>query len=172
MSIGCIIQVFTNSQSSGNDRLVLLCIADEADDEGRNAFPSIRRLAGKANCHTDTVIECIKRLEARGELEVIRPEKQGRGRYNKYKVLLRNIGIPDVSDRGSVTGSVEGLVRTQPRQSDDQSAPKGPSIRALSDRYGSYPQGSFQPERCDCGDCDAGWIENEDGIVTKCPNAA
>jgi hypothetical protein len=159
------IRVFELSGSSGNDRVILLAIADEADDDGRNAFPSIRRLAMKANCHTDTVVEAIKRLEGLGELEVVRPERQGRGRFNRYKVLLGNIGKTDLSNDGLViTGSVEGLVRTQPRQKSDQPAPKLTPTRAIT----SFPQGSFQPTRCECGSCVGGWIEQDDGSVTGC----
>lgn len=59
MSIKCMVYVFWNSQSSGNDRLVLLAIADEADDEGRDAFPSIRRIATKTRLSTvSNVLEC------------------------------------------------------------------------------------------------------------------
>lgn len=167
MSVGCMIEVFRNSKSSGNDRLVLLAIADEADDEGRNAFPSVRRLAAKANCHTETVTESLKRLEALGELEVTRPERQGRGRFNRYKVLLAGMsGNSDPSDRGLVMGSVMGSARTGPRQSDEQSAPKWDLPRAIS-----QPQGSFQPERHECDECVGSWVELDDGSVAQCRNA-
>jgi hypothetical protein len=154
VSIRCIIEVFTNSQSAGNDRLVLLAIADEADDEGRNAFPSIRRLASKANCHPDTVIECIKRLEGLGELNVVRPEKQGRGRFNKYKVLLPglNLGDSDLSSPGFVEGSVEGLVRTQSGQSSTRSGSKQANVRPFPgpvDKWGRRPL---------CEECE-GWLD-------------
>jgi hypothetical protein len=162
MSIGCIIQVFQHSASSGNDRLVLLCIADEADDEGSNAFPSIRRIADKANCHTDTVVECIKRLEALGELEVKRPDTPGRGRFNRYRVILGNLGISDISDRGSIYGSVEGLVRTQPRQKEHQPAPKQDDTRAKTDGFARFPQ-----PRPWCDACEAtGRTKNDDGDFT------
>lgn len=95
VSIQCMMHVWWNSLTSGNDRLVLLAIADEADDEGQNAFPSVRRVAEKVNCHTATVLRCIVNLERANELEVVRPLTRGRGRLNKYKILMAPIPTPD-----------------------------------------------------------------------------
>jgi len=64
--------VWTHSQSGGADRLVLLAIADNADDDGGNAWPSIDTLAGKANVSSRTVQRCIDRLVGLGELRVER----------------------------------------------------------------------------------------------------
>jgi hypothetical protein len=87
--------VWWNSTTSGNERLVLLAIADEADDDGRNAFPSVRRLAGKVNCHPATILRAVVRLEKSGELSVIRPESPAPGRGNRYRIHLRPIPPPE-----------------------------------------------------------------------------
>ncbi len=87
--------VWRNSKATGNDRLVLLAIADEANDKGNNAFPSVRRLASKANCSKNTVTDSIKRLEALRELVAHRPEKQGRGRFNTYEVVMERVQDSD-----------------------------------------------------------------------------
>lgn len=94
MSIGSLMHVWWNSDSSGNDRLVLLAIADEADDTGRNASPSVRRIAQKVNCHTATVMRSIEHLEGAGELSVVRPEPRGRGRMNSYRLNIEPIPTP------------------------------------------------------------------------------
>src|SRR5690349_12504074 len=94
MSISCMMHVWWNSPSEGNARLVLLAIADEADDEGRNAFPTVRRIAQKVNCHTATVLRAIIQLEKSCELEIIRPERKAKGRGNKYRVLMQAIPSP------------------------------------------------------------------------------
>ncbi len=137
MSIDAVVAVFKHSAAKGNERLVLLCIADEADDEGRNAFPSIRRIAMKANCHPDTVIECVKALELMGELEVKRPLKQGRGHFNKYKVLLGNLGMSDPSEtrKGRMDGAKRsdeapekvGPIRTNP-STDPSTNPRNENV--------------------------------------------
>lgn len=88
MSVRASAFVFHESPSTGNDRLVLLSLADEADDDGRNAYPSQDRLALKARIARRTVQRALARLEAGGELLVKRPERQGRGQHNRYVLTL------------------------------------------------------------------------------------
>lgn len=84
--------VFAESDATGNDRLVLLAIADEADDDGTKAFPSIDRLAAKCRIPTRTVRRCLVRLEEAESLRVVRPEQKGRGHHNVYTVLMPEAG--------------------------------------------------------------------------------
>jgi len=157
---------------------VLLCIADEADDEGRNAFPSIERIAAKANCHKDTVLECIKRLEGIGELEVLRPSTPGRGRFNRYRVLVGKYGNSDHSSPGSIEGSVEGYVRTDPTQNDEQSDLLTAPVRPFREKPRAYPQdglGRMPEPRPWCDVCEGtGRARNEAGEFTfeACPDCA
>lgn len=88
MSVTVTTYVFEHSESRGNDRLVLHAIADEANDDGTNAFPGIKRIAHKVRLPERTVMRCLDRLETAAELEVIRPEKRGRGHHNTYRVLM------------------------------------------------------------------------------------
>lgn len=46
--------------------VVLISLADEADDEGRNAWPSQERLATRARCSVRTVQRRLRALEDRG----------------------------------------------------------------------------------------------------------
>ena len=71
MSVKIMQQVFERSASKGNDRLVLLALADEANDEGTNAWPSINTIAFKAGGIDErTARRCIRNLEELGELRV------------------------------------------------------------------------------------------------------
>lgn len=88
MSLACMVWVLYHSAAEGNDRLVLLSIADEADDDGRNAFPGVERIADKARVHPSTAMRAVARLEATGELLVRRPDRNGRGRHNRYVVCM------------------------------------------------------------------------------------
>ncbi len=97
MSLRCLTWVFHESPAEGFDRLVLLAIADEADDEGGNAFPSQRRLARKAKVGLGSVPAIIRRLEDAGMLRVERPEKPAPGRVNHYQILLPNRSAPEQS---------------------------------------------------------------------------
>lgn len=85
MSVSVMTWVWRQSTATGNDRLVLLAIADAADDEGRNAWPSIATLAAKTRLDERTVRRIVRRLETEGHIEV---DRAGGGRYsNTYRVL-------------------------------------------------------------------------------------
>lgn len=94
MSVKIVQQVFERSLSKGNDRLVLIAIADEANDEGTNAWPSLDTIAFKAGGIDErTARRCIRNLEELGELRVDlnaggNAEWRGDRRPNLYTVLL------------------------------------------------------------------------------------
>lgn len=78
--------VWKHSQSGGTDRLVLLAIADCANDEGENAWPSMQTLCKKTGLSERTVQGRIQALCALGELTVeLRAGKHG---TNLYRVLM------------------------------------------------------------------------------------
>lgn len=82
--------VWDYSEARGNDRLVLLPIADQADDLGLNAYPSQRRIARKARVSQSTVSRAVARLEGAGELLVLRPDGPSRGLTGtaRYAVVM------------------------------------------------------------------------------------
>jgi len=55
MSIRVMTWVWDNSTVGGNERLCLLAIADNAADDGRNAWPSLATLARKTRLDERTV---------------------------------------------------------------------------------------------------------------------
>lgn len=61
-----------------------LCIY--ANKEGM-AFPAVRTLAEKLSIGFDTVLRAIKKMESEGLIKVTRPEKQGRGHFNRYLIV-------------------------------------------------------------------------------------
>ena len=76
--------VWKTSRQTGSALLLLLAIADIADDEGV-AWPGINRLAEKTRLDKRTVYRLLSKLQAEGELEI----SSGRGRRhtNHYRVL-------------------------------------------------------------------------------------
>jgi hypothetical protein len=88
MSVRAVTWVLHESQSTGNDRLTLIVIADEADNDGRNAWPGTERISRLARVPKRTVLRCLQRLEAAGELLILRPEVAGRGRHNRYALTM------------------------------------------------------------------------------------
>jgi DNA-binding Lrp family transcriptional regulator len=59
-------------------KLVLMLLADNANDEGTHCFPSIRRLAHEVGCSTRTIITIIRELEAIGVVKTL-------SKGNQYK---------------------------------------------------------------------------------------
>jgi hypothetical protein len=86
MSVVCQTWVWQRSKTTGNDRLLLLAIADCADDDGDNAWPSVETLADKATCSERTVQRRIQHLEEIGCLTVIRGA--GRNGTHRYRVHM------------------------------------------------------------------------------------
>jgi hypothetical protein len=68
MSVQAMTWVFERSDSNGNARLVLLSIANHADREGANAWPSLETIAVESRCSTATVKRAIAELRSIGEL--------------------------------------------------------------------------------------------------------
>src|SRR5690606_1792305 len=69
-------------------RLVLLAIADNADDAGSNAWPSVRTLAHKTRLDARTVQRVVRRLCEGGHLKVT--PSAGRGGANLYQVVMHH----------------------------------------------------------------------------------
>ena len=86
MSVKVMSWVWDHSRAKGAQRLVLLAVADHANDDGLDAFPSLARLARKTGMTERGVHKAIGALVALGELQVT--AGGGRGRSNRYRVLM------------------------------------------------------------------------------------
>ena len=84
MSIKVMAEVWESSSAKGGARLVLLALADFANEEGY-CYPSIERLALKSALTGRNVQLILRNLETRGELVVLLGA--GRGNVNAYWVL-------------------------------------------------------------------------------------
>ena len=88
MSIRAMQAVFDSSQQKAGHRLVLLTIANCANDDGV-AWPSLDHLAAMCNATRGYVKDAIKALCSAGELEVItRTAVSGASRSNYYHILV------------------------------------------------------------------------------------
>lgn len=94
MSVRVMAWVWDQSESEGNDRLVLLAIADCASDDGGNAYPSVATLVRKTKTSERTVQRAIKSVVQLGELTVF-PQSGPKG-CNRYRVNMtpRQIDTP------------------------------------------------------------------------------
>src|SRR6266568_7718004 len=94
MSIAVMNWVWANSPTSGNERLVLLALADACSrDDGTGCWPSAATIARKANISDRTVRRVITRLEAEGHLIVHRGGGRA-GSTNSDTVMTGPCGSP------------------------------------------------------------------------------
>lgn len=70
------------------EKYVLLCLADHADHDGNNVFPSIGLIAWKTDYSERRIQELMRRLERKGLLVKVE-EQFGRGRTVKYRIDLQ-----------------------------------------------------------------------------------
>jgi helix-turn-helix protein len=86
MSVKVMTWVLEHSTSTLAARLVLIAIADNAGDDGAEAYPSVATIARKARVGERTVQESIPKLVKLGELEV--SYNAGPRGANRYRVIM------------------------------------------------------------------------------------
>lgn len=85
--------VWHHSGARGGARLVLLAIADAADADGSNAWPTLQTIAAKCQMTGRNVRRCVAELVEAGELRVDynaggRPDTPADRRPNRYTVVM------------------------------------------------------------------------------------
>jgi len=86
MSVRVMSWVWEQSKAEPTDRLVLLAIADCANDAGAEAYPSMATLVKKTGLHERSVQRSVKHLVDIGELS-IQPHAGPRG-CNRYRIRM------------------------------------------------------------------------------------
>lgn len=95
MSVAMISRVWKHSSQSGGPLLVLLAIADYADDHGR-AYPSVPALMAKARLSERSVQYALRRLASSAELHVA--TQAGPHGCNLYQILVAEPPPSDTAD--------------------------------------------------------------------------
>lgn len=101
MSLRAIEWAFTKSQSTGSARLVLLVLADHADQDGF-CWPGWARIAHRTKCGRTTIARALNELEQSGEIQ--RVTRGGGFVSTKYRMLMPEDG-PEEQERPSETGA-------------------------------------------------------------------
>lgn len=112
-----------HSKAGGSDRLVLLAIADQADDDGLNAWPSYATIAERCLISERTAQRCVQKLEEMGELAVERragPAREGatHQRANVYSFPAYRLFAAQEKRRHSDTSSENKEVTRRARRGD------------------------------------------------------
>lgn len=88
MSLSVLTWVWSQCQAvKGNNRLALLALADEANDDGYS-FPGYSTISRKINASQSCAIDCVTRLELAELILVRRPDVTGPGQHNEYLVVM------------------------------------------------------------------------------------
>jgi hypothetical protein len=127
-------RVWEHSQCKGSELLLLLAIADHANDDGY-AFPSVATLAQKTRLSRRQVLRVIQHVEAMGELEVIRAPNK----CNRYVVKRPATTLGDKMSPGSYP------------QGSDKMSPPGSDILSLPGDIAMSPEPSYNHQYIDGG---------------------
>ena len=86
MSISVMSLVWKRANVSDYDLLILLALADWADDDGENCYPKIDTISLKTRISRRTVFDSLKRLEK--DKYITRISGPGAGHKNEYIVNI------------------------------------------------------------------------------------
>lgn len=137
MSIELMTIVWKTDVSGARTRLVLLALADSANDEG-TCWPSTATIARKAGCSVSVARDAVAKLEADGLLERERRDRKDGGQGSNYVHLNREVlesRIPPPETRRPPAGN------PAPPPAGDQAAPPPETRR---ENHKENPQ-SFDP---------------------------
>ena len=124
MSVKVMTEVWEHSEAEGTARLVLLALADHADDETRSCWPSIGRIAKKCRVHKDTARRHLHALQELGEIRIEdqkggTPKTSGGRRPNRY--VIRSYPVNPSQSATPCLGATPDLASVQcqaPRRRD------------------------------------------------------
>lgn len=75
----------------GSELLLMLALADHADDTGDRIYPSVQTMARKTRMSERTVQYLLRRMQERGWLLLVEPGG-GRNRTARYRIVIEAIG--------------------------------------------------------------------------------
>lgn len=82
--------VWAYADCGGSELLVLLALADFADDDGENIYPSMATLARKCRLSESQTRRIVQSLIKKGAIEVVEVGgwEHGRNRSNRYRIVV------------------------------------------------------------------------------------
>ena len=110
MSIRVMTQVWGSGRFDGNQLLLLLVLADFADDGGGNVFPSLQKMAEKTRAARGTVQRNLRELAKDGVLlEVRRPTRNFPA---EYRIMLAKLRPQGPTPQGRHLRQMRGVMVT------------------------------------------------------------
>lgn len=143
MSIKIMSLVWEKSKHHGSALLLMLALADHADDKGR-CWPGMTSLGLKTRMGRRNVVRLMERLEKSGE--VIVEVRGGQSASNRYRINVDLLGSDQLitSDHTDTTPSVQAITRVVSKRSHESSLTvskpsRKPSAEKKADNNGLYP---------------------------------
>lgn len=145
MSVYVMSWVWKQSDLTPGDKFLLLAIADSADDDGSNAWPTVATLARKISASESTVHRRLAKLAEAGWIKI---EKNAGGsakvradrRPNMYTVLMTGSQSDTPSPPRGVTGDGHGVSSgTERGVTDDTQPVLDPSVEPPSGGKAAAP---------------------------------
>ena len=150
--------VWEHSPAQGSELLLLLALADFADDHGMNAYPSVARLARKCRIDRRTVQRILRRITEKGLLSTVGSTSGGRGRANRYRVVMSNISDAETAaDRRPI----EQQSAADRRPLEPETAADRPPLQQKRAAFDTPKGGTTMPPD------PSGTVSNEGGYVTR-----
>lgn len=180
-------RVWDETRFKSNELLVMLCLADHANDEGV-CWPSYERIAGRARCSRRTAIRIVLALSNEGWIEIKRRRTGPKENCsNVFRLNLENTGdklapvetpfddeIPPMGDKSEMMGdkTPQGQVTQLCHPNHKEPSIEPSSVRS-STRTKDFPDFDEVYEYlCDLGDlnvihaaaCAERWLQSVESI--------
>ena len=170
MSVEVMAWVLNHSPTTGTDKIVLLGIANHADEHGGNAWPSVATLARYAGVSERSCQYALRRLVEQGHIVVHRQAGGTRStapdrRPNLYEVVLSGVqpasprggsGVQPASQRGA-TSFVRGVQPVAPEPSLNRPEPSAGSACPACGQLGEPHPSNSRLFVCSSLDCGQAW---------------
>lgn len=150
MSVHVLSWVLQHSPSRLADRLVLLVLADRADRDGGNAYPSLKHVAKEARLSRSQSIASLQRLENGAPPAIVRVGYGPQGQIN-YTVLMDERGLNFTPPPAKAVPPV--VVEDPPNEGGTDS---GPPLAAVESEPGGPDPGPLGVQDPDEGGPDPG----------------
>lgn len=134
MSVHVTSWVLRHSPATLGDRLVLLVLADKADEDGTNAWPSVATIANESRLSERQAQRCLRNLEQTGQIVRHGRHRNGNQRHGTY-VYDVVMTVPK-GDILSVKGDIHDAQRVTPMSPDPSLEPPKEQLLAAAPQNG------------------------------------
>ncbi len=121
---------------SGTEKLVLLCLANYANDDGGSIYPSVALLA-EVSCLSERAVQTtLRKLVDAGILRTLTDGRGGRGRSTEYAINLAEVRklIPNAARPAPIEAPAKGAACAE-KGAVDRAKPRSSCTRPVNNRH-------------------------------------